>query len=67
MCKFKKLGLFALAKTLNEEEIAGLKQMFAAMDADKSGTITVVELQARENPEDPTFITSYIPLTLNHL
>lgn len=46
LCKFKRLGLYALAKTLREEEITGLKQMFAAMDTDESGTITVSELHA---------------------
>jgi len=43
--KFKKLGLMAMARTLTSEEITGLKEMFSAFDTDKSGTITIDELQ----------------------
>ena len=43
--KFKKMGLMAMAKTLSQEEIAGLKGLFQEFDTDNSGTITVDELQ----------------------
>ncbi|KAJ7545741.1 hypothetical protein O6H91_08G007900 [Diphasiastrum complanatum] len=43
--KLKKLALTVIAKSLNEEEIIGLKKMFMAMDTDKSGTITLEELK----------------------
>ena len=43
--KFKKLGYLAMAKTLTKEEITGLKEMFTMFDTDKSGTITIGELQ----------------------
>ena len=34
-----------IAESLSEEEIKGLKTMFANMDTDKSGTITYEELK----------------------
>lgn len=34
-----------IAEALSEEEIKGLKTMFANMDTDKSGTITYEELR----------------------
>ena len=34
-----------IAEGLKEEEIAGLREMFEMMDVDKSGTITLQELQ----------------------
>lgn len=34
-----------IAEALSEEEIKGLKTMFANMDTDKSGTITYEELK----------------------
>ena len=35
-----------IAESLSEEEIAGLKEMFKAMDTDNSGAITFDELKA---------------------
>jgi len=37
--------LQVIAESLSEEEIKGLKTMFANMDTDKSGTITYEELK----------------------
>ncbi|KAF3517059.1 hypothetical protein DY000_02061563 [Brassica cretica] len=45
MNKLKKLVLKVIAETLSEEEIKGLKTMFANMDTNKSGTITYEELK----------------------
>ncbi|KFK28778.1 hypothetical protein AALP_AA7G046400 [Arabis alpina] len=45
MNKLKKLALKVIAESLSEEEIRGLKTMFANMDTDKSGTITYEELK----------------------
>jgi calcium-dependent protein kinase len=45
MNRFKKVGMLALAKTLTNEEISGMKQMFKQFDKDNSGTITINELQ----------------------
>lgn len=45
MNKFKKLALKVMAENLSEEEIKGLKAMFANMDTDSSGTITYEELK----------------------
>ena len=38
-------GLQVIAENLSTEEIQGLKQMFANIDTDKSGTITYDELK----------------------
>lgn len=46
MNKLKKMALKVIAENLNEEEIKGLKQMFANIDTDNSGTITYEELKA---------------------
>ncbi|MQL80906.1 hypothetical protein Taro_013378 [Colocasia esculenta] len=46
MNKLKKMALKVIAETLSEEEIKGLKQMFANMDTDNSGTITYEELKS---------------------
>ncbi|WJX96879.1 Calcium-dependent protein kinase 15 [Trifolium repens] len=46
MNKFKKLALKVMAESLSEEEIKGLKAMFANMDTDGSGTITYEELKS---------------------
>lgn len=35
-----------IAESLSEEEIAGLREMFKAMDTDNSGAITFDELKA---------------------
>lgn len=43
--KFKKMGLMAMGKTLSEQEIAGLREMFYRFDTDNSGTITIDELR----------------------
>lgn len=43
------VGVFVpqvIAESLSEEEIAGLKEMFKAMDTDNSGAITFDELKA---------------------
>ncbi|ESQ40393.1 hypothetical protein EUTSA_v10012990mg [Eutrema salsugineum] len=45
MNKFKKMALRVIAESLSEEEIAGLKEMFNMIDADKSGQITFEELK----------------------
>ncbi|KAK7363739.1 hypothetical protein VNO77_05893 [Canavalia gladiata] len=45
MNKLKKLALKVIAENLSEEEIKGLKAMFANMDTDSSGTITYEELK----------------------
>ncbi|MED6196408.1 Calcium-dependent protein kinase 15 [Stylosanthes scabra] len=45
MNKLKKLALKVIAESLSEEEIKGLKAMFANMDTDNSGTITYEELK----------------------
>ncbi|KAK7387764.1 hypothetical protein VNO78_22556 [Psophocarpus tetragonolobus] len=45
MNKLKKLALKVIAENLSEEEIKGLKAMFANMDTDNSGTITYEELK----------------------
>lgn len=39
------IGLQVIAESLSEEEIKGLKTMFANIDTDKSGTITYEELK----------------------
>ncbi|XP_021889068.1 calcium-dependent protein kinase 2-like [Carica papaya] len=46
MNKLKKLALKVIAESLSEEEIQGLKTMFANMDTDNSGTITYEELKS---------------------
>ncbi|XP_077243636.1 calcium-dependent protein kinase 2-like [Tasmannia lanceolata] len=46
MNKFKKLALMVIAENLSEEEIKGLKAMFANLDTDNSGTITYEELKS---------------------
>lgn len=46
MNKLKKMALRVIAESLSEEEIAGLKEMFQAMDTDNSGAITFDELKA---------------------
>ncbi|GAB2267557.1 Calcium-dependent protein kinase 5 [Dionaea muscipula] len=46
MNKLKKMALRVIAESLSEEEIAGLKEMFKAMDTDNSGAITFEELKA---------------------
>ncbi|ESQ29233.1 hypothetical protein EUTSA_v10023804mg [Eutrema salsugineum] len=45
MNKLKKLALKFIAQNLKEEELKGLKTMFANIDTDKSGTITYEELK----------------------
>lgn len=45
MNKLKKEALKVIALNMPKEEIEGLKQMFFAMDTDRSGTITVDELR----------------------
>ncbi|KAG0475719.1 hypothetical protein HPP92_015405 [Vanilla planifolia] len=45
MNKLKKLALKVIAENLSEEEIKGLKQMFANIDTDNSGAITYEELK----------------------
>ncbi|KAL6514479.1 Calcium-dependent protein kinase 5 [Orobanche gracilis] len=45
MNKLKKMALRVIAESLSEEEIAGLREMFTAMDADNSGAITFDELK----------------------
>ncbi|KAL8172489.1 hypothetical protein V2J09_024293 [Rumex salicifolius] len=45
MNKFKQLALKVIAENLSGEEIQGLKQMFANIDTDGSGSITYDELK----------------------
>ncbi|CAL0301163.1 unnamed protein product [Lupinus luteus] len=45
MNKLKKIAMKVMAENLSEEEIKGLKAMFANMDTDNSGTITYEELK----------------------
>uniref|UniRef100_A0ACD5ZHQ2 Uncharacterized protein n=1 Tax=Avena sativa TaxID=4498 RepID=A0ACD5ZHQ2_AVESA len=45
MNKLKRMALRVIAESLSEEEIAGLKEMFEAMDTDNSGAITYDELK----------------------
>ncbi|KAI4388365.1 hypothetical protein MLD38_000699 [Melastoma candidum] len=45
MNKLKKLALKVIAENMSEEDIQGLKAMFANIDTDKSGTITYEELK----------------------
>ncbi|KAK9805672.1 hypothetical protein WJX72_011131 [[Myrmecia] bisecta] len=45
MNKLKKEALKVIASSMSPEEIAGLRSLFQAMDADRSGTITVEELR----------------------
>ncbi|XWS63204.1 hypothetical protein CRYUN_Cryun06bG0075700 [Craigia yunnanensis] len=45
MNKLKKMALRVIAESLSEEEIAGLREMFTAMDTDSSGAITFDELK----------------------
>ncbi|KAE8725490.1 Calcium-dependent protein kinase isoform 2 [Hibiscus syriacus] len=45
MNKLKQLALKVIAENLSSEEIQGLKQMFANIDTDNSGTITYEELK----------------------
>ncbi|KAH6813252.1 Calcium-dependent protein kinase family protein [Perilla frutescens var. frutescens] len=46
MNRLKKMALRVIAESLSEEEIAGLREMFTAMDTDNSGAITFDELKA---------------------
>ncbi|GFS37664.1 calcium-dependent protein kinase family protein [Actinidia rufa] len=46
MNKLKKMALRVIAESLSEEEVAGLREMFKAMDTDNSGAITFDELKA---------------------
>ncbi|KAJ9182660.1 hypothetical protein P3X46_006629 [Hevea brasiliensis] len=46
MNKLKKMALKVIAENLPNEEIQGLKSMFANIDTDNSGTITYDELKA---------------------
>jgi calcium-dependent protein kinase len=43
--RFKQFALRALASTLNEEELADLKDQFDAIDVDKSGSISIEEMR----------------------
>ncbi|PNT69746.1 calcium-dependent protein kinase 6 [Brachypodium distachyon] len=45
MNRLKKMALRVIARNLSEEELAGLKEMFKAMDTDGSGAITFEELK----------------------
>ncbi|CAD6248848.1 unnamed protein product [Miscanthus lutarioriparius] len=45
MNRLKKMALRVIAQSLSEEELAGLKEMFKAMDTDGSGAITFDELK----------------------
>ncbi|KAJ9153784.1 hypothetical protein P3X46_027187 [Hevea brasiliensis] len=46
MNKLKKMALKVIAENLSNDEIQGLKSMFANIDTDNSGTITYDELKA---------------------
>uniref|UniRef100_A0A804NVY4 non-specific serine/threonine protein kinase n=1 Tax=Zea mays TaxID=4577 RepID=A0A804NVY4_MAIZE len=45
MNRLKKMALRVISQSLSEEELAGLKEMFKAMDTDGSGAITFDELK----------------------
>jgi calcium-dependent protein kinase len=45
MNRLKKMALRVIAQSLSDEELAGLKEMFKAMDTDASGAITFDELK----------------------
>lgn len=45
MNKLKKAALLVIARSMNQEQIQGLKELFHRIDADGSGTITVEELR----------------------
>lgn len=45
MNKLKKAALVVMAKSLSQDEINGLQQLFRSIDADGNGTITVDELR----------------------
>ena len=45
MNKLKKAALLVIARSMNQEQIQGLKELFQSIDADNSGTITVEELR----------------------
>ncbi|CAN6232797.1 unnamed protein product [Urochloa humidicola] len=45
MNRLKKMALRVIAQNLSSEELAGLKEMFKAMDTDGSGAITFEELK----------------------
>lgn len=44
-CKFKEAILNAMTESLHESEIAEMKASFEALDADKSGTLSIEELK----------------------
>ena len=46
MNKFKKMGLLAMARTMTQEEISGMKEMFKSFDKDGSGTLSREEVEA---------------------
>lgn len=46
LCDDLFLCVQVIAESLSEEEIAGLREMFTAMDTDNSGAITFDELKA---------------------
>uniref|UniRef100_A0A0D9VN41 non-specific serine/threonine protein kinase n=1 Tax=Leersia perrieri TaxID=77586 RepID=A0A0D9VN41_9ORYZ len=46
MNRLKKMALRVISQNLSDEELAGLKEMFKAMDTDASGAITFDELKA---------------------
>jgi len=61
--RFKQFALRALASTLNEEELADLKDQFDAIDIDKSGSISIEEMRhvgllvfVDENALDPELL-----------
>eukprot|EP00475_Leptophrys_vorax_P030944 TRINITY_DN4668_c3_g1_i1.p1 TRINITY_DN4668_c3_g1~~TRINITY_DN4668_c3_g1_i1.p1 ORF type:complete len:364 (+),score=52.73 TRINITY_DN4668_c3_g1_i1:104-1093(+) len=45
MVKMKRMAMKVIAESLQEEEIRGLRELFEAMDTDRSGTITITELK----------------------
>ena len=45
MNKLKKAALLMVAKTMSQDQIQGLKELFKSIDRDNSGTITVEELR----------------------
>eukprot|EP00897_Mesotaenium_endlicherianum_P000394 jgi/Mesen1/10355/ME000080S09751 len=45
MTRLKKIATRVIAESMKHEEIAGLREMFIAMDVDESGTITYEELK----------------------
>ncbi|KAJ8443615.1 hypothetical protein Cgig2_019597 [Carnegiea gigantea] len=64
--RMKQFALRALASTLNEEELADLRDQFDAIDVDKSGTITLEEMRLIDSNTDGLVdFTEFVAATLH--